>query len=158
MIRSMIGNLKTRNSWCICRTLVFVYQTKTCILGLPYNSQNTMKFQNILMHLSSFHLLSVCREFLYLKILTCISVCRHSKFWRRGLSPFPLGWVYFNNLNYILDLFQVDLALVYVYVEFFWLLFINLISILLHSLFLALGISMLEKMKNVIHVLLDRVC
>lgn len=66
--------------------------------------------------------------------------------------------MYFNNLNYILDLFKVDLALVSVHVEFFWLLLISLVSMLLHSLVLASGISMPEKMKHVIHVLLDRVC
>ena len=154
----MVGNLKTRSSWCICRTMVFVYQTQPCILELPCNARNTMKFQNIFMHLSAFHLISVCREFLYFNILTCISVCMHSKFWWQGLSLFPLGWVYFNNLNYILDLFQVDLALVSVYVEICWLLLINLIYKLLHSLILASGISMPEKMKKIIHVFLDSVC
>jgi len=34
LIRSIICNLKSSTSYCISRTLLFVYETQSCILGL----------------------------------------------------------------------------------------------------------------------------
>lgn len=122
LIRSIICNLKSSTSYCISRTLLFVYETQSCILGLPCNARNKIKFQNRSMHFSAFHHLSVSRQFLSFKILPCIIGQPAFKALATAFSSVSIGLVIFNNLNYIFDLFhlfQVHSALVSVHGEFF---------------------------------------